>query len=88
MARLFQVSEFAALTGVSVRTLHHYDAIGLLRPTAHAAIGRRGVSHAATVPRRPRRYGGGVGGPWVPGGRAGAAMCARARATGQSRSAW
>ena len=26
-------SEVAALTGVSVRTLHHYDQIGLLRPT-------------------------------------------------------
>ncbi len=26
------VSEFARMTGVSVRTLHHYDAIGLLKP--------------------------------------------------------
>lgn len=41
MARLFRVGEFAALTGVSVRTLHHYDAIGLLRPTAHSASGYR-----------------------------------------------
>ena len=27
-----QIKEFAALTGVSVRTLHYYDEIGLLRP--------------------------------------------------------
>ena len=27
------VKEVSELTGVSVRTLHHYDAIGLLRPT-------------------------------------------------------
>ena len=28
------VSQVSSLTGVSVRTLHHYDAIGLLRPSA------------------------------------------------------
>ena len=27
-----QIKEFAALTGVSVRTLHYYDEIGLLKP--------------------------------------------------------
>ena len=27
------VKEVSNLTGVSVRTLHHYDAIGLLKPT-------------------------------------------------------
>ena len=27
------VREVSKLTGVSVRTLHHYDAIGLLKPT-------------------------------------------------------
>jgi len=27
------VNEVSKLTGVSVRTLHHYDAIGLLKPT-------------------------------------------------------
>ena len=27
-----QIKEFAELTGVSVRTLHYYDEIGLLRP--------------------------------------------------------
>ena len=27
-----RIKEFAKLTGVSVRTLHHYDEIGLLKP--------------------------------------------------------
>ncbi len=27
------VNEVSKLTGVSVRALHHYDAIGLLKPT-------------------------------------------------------
>jgi DNA-binding transcriptional MerR regulator len=41
MSQLYRVGEFAALTGVSVRTLHHYDAIGLLRPSAHSESGYR-----------------------------------------------
>jgi MerR family transcriptional regulator, thiopeptide resistance regulator len=41
MERLYRVGEFAALTGVSVRTLHHYDQIGLLAPSAHSASGYR-----------------------------------------------
>lgn len=28
-----QIKEFAVLTGVSVRTLHYYDEIGLLKPS-------------------------------------------------------
>jgi len=28
--RLYQASEFAELTGVTVRTLHHYDRLGML----------------------------------------------------------
>ena len=28
------VNEVSKLTGVSVRTLHHYDEIGLLKPTS------------------------------------------------------
>lgn len=35
------VKEVAALTGVSVRTLHHYDAIGLLRPARVTEAGYR-----------------------------------------------
>lgn len=35
------VHEISALTGVSVRTLHYYDEIGLLKPTGHSAAGYR-----------------------------------------------
>ena len=35
------VRQVSALTGVSVRTLHHYDAIGLLRPTQVTEAGYR-----------------------------------------------
>ena len=35
------VNEVSKLTGVSVRTLHHYDAIGLLKPTKVTAAGYR-----------------------------------------------
>lgn len=38
---LYQASEFAALTGVTVRTLHHYDRLGLLRPTRRTRAGYR-----------------------------------------------
>ncbi|MCI0441579.1 MAG: MerR family transcriptional regulator [Chloroflexi bacterium] len=41
MERLYRVGEMAALTGVSVRTLHHYDQIGLLRPSARSEGGQR-----------------------------------------------
>lgn len=35
------VSQVARLTGVSVRALHHYDEIGLLRPSGRSAAGYR-----------------------------------------------
>jgi len=35
------VSQVSALTGVSVRTLHHYDAIGLLKPARITEAGYR-----------------------------------------------
>lgn len=41
MSRLYTVAEVARLSGVSVRTLHHYDAIGLLRPAEVGANGYR-----------------------------------------------
>jgi DNA-binding transcriptional MerR regulator len=41
MDRLYRVGEFAALTGVSIRTLHHYDQLGLLHPSAHSEAGYR-----------------------------------------------
>jgi DNA-binding transcriptional MerR regulator len=30
--KAYHVQEFASLTGVTVRALHHYDRLGLLRP--------------------------------------------------------
>lgn len=38
---LYQASEFAKLTGVTVRTLHHYDRVGLLKPSGRTAAGYR-----------------------------------------------
>ena len=38
---LYQASEFARMTGVTVRTLHHYDRLGLLKPTGRTAAGYR-----------------------------------------------
>jgi DNA-binding transcriptional MerR regulator len=35
--RTYRVHEFAALTGVSVRALHHYDRLGLLKPRRTAS---------------------------------------------------
>lgn len=40
-AARYQAHEFAARTGVTVRTLHHYDRLGLLRPSARSAAGYR-----------------------------------------------
>jgi DNA-binding transcriptional MerR regulator len=40
--RLWKVGELAARTGLTVRTLHHYDAIGLLCPS-----GRTGSAHGS-----------------------------------------
>ena len=39
--RLYQVREFAQRSGVTVRTLHHYDHLGLLKPTLVAESGYR-----------------------------------------------
>jgi MerR family transcriptional regulator, thiopeptide resistance regulator len=41
MERLYRVGELAALTGVSIRTLHHYDRIGLVHPSSHSEGGHR-----------------------------------------------
>lgn len=41
MKDLFTVKQLAQLAGVTPRTLHHYDEIGLLRPTKVAANGYR-----------------------------------------------
>jgi DNA-binding transcriptional MerR regulator len=41
MERLYRASEFAKLAGVTVRTLHHYDRLGLLRPHGRTEAGYR-----------------------------------------------
>lgn len=43
---VFTVSELAKLSGVSVRTLHHYDEIGLLKPAHTGENGYRYYSDA------------------------------------------
>jgi len=50
------VGRVAGLAGVTVRTLHHYDEIGLVRPSARTAAGYRACS-AGDVERLllPRR---------------------------------
>jgi DNA-binding transcriptional MerR regulator len=39
--RLFQTRELAKLSGVTVRALHHYDRLGLLKPARRSAAGYR-----------------------------------------------
>ena len=42
----YTVGALARLSGVTVRTLHHYDSIGLLSPSARSAAGYRLYSEA------------------------------------------
>jgi DNA-binding transcriptional MerR regulator len=43
------VGEVARLAGVTVRTLHHYDRIGLLHPAVRSAAGYRGYDQADLI---------------------------------------
>jgi len=47
--RTYRVAELAKLSGLSVRALHHYDAIGLLVPTARSASGYRLYDETAVL---------------------------------------
>jgi len=38
---MYRIQQFAALANVTVRTLHHYDRLGLLKPTHRSASGYR-----------------------------------------------
>ncbi len=40
-AKLYRVREFAARVGVTVRALHHYDRLGLLKPSGRTEAGYR-----------------------------------------------
>ena len=54
---MHMVSEAAALSGLTVRALHHYDSIGLLQPSARSLAGYRLYSGSdVQVLRRIRRY--------------------------------
>ncbi|MFG1694414.1 MerR family DNA-binding transcriptional regulator [Nonomuraea sp. NPDC049309] len=48
-AREHTVGVIADLTGVSVRTLHHYDEIGLLTPSAPVRADGSGVQRVRAV---------------------------------------
>lgn len=39
--RTWKVGDLSKLTGLTIRTLHHYDEIGLLHPSFHTAAGHR-----------------------------------------------
>jgi DNA-binding transcriptional MerR regulator len=45
----WKVGELARLSGVSVRTLHYYDEIGLLSPSRHSEAGYRLYEHSDVV---------------------------------------
>src|SRR5690242_6442708 len=47
MTRTWTVGELARATGVTVRTLHHYDELGLLAPSARSDAGYRLYDEAA-----------------------------------------
>jgi len=38
---MYQIHELAARAGITVRTLHHYDRMGLLHPSRHSPAGHR-----------------------------------------------
>jgi DNA-binding transcriptional MerR regulator len=41
MSTIMKIGELAKQTGISIRTLHYYDEIGLLSPSHHTEIGHR-----------------------------------------------
>ena len=49
---LLKIGELAKRTGLTVRTLHHYDAVKLLSPSAHRCGRSKG---GFFVPRMPKR---------------------------------
>ncbi|WP_313430069.1 MerR family transcriptional regulator [Siminovitchia terrae] len=41
----YSIGEFSEKTGISIRTLHYYDEIGLLQPEKHSSSGHRIYKH-------------------------------------------
>ena len=50
------VKEISDLTGISVRTLHYYDEIGLLKPTEKSGAGYRLYDDKALETMSLRRF--------------------------------
>lgn len=48
--KLYRTQEFAELAGVTVRALHHYDRLGLLKPSYRSEAGYRLYSHRDLAP--------------------------------------
>ena len=46
---MYTVNQVSKMTGVSIRTLHHYDAIGLLQPSRVTLAGYRLYDHEALM---------------------------------------
>lgn len=46
---MYSIGEFSEKAGVSIRTLHYYDEIGLLRPEKHPTSGYRIYNHQDIV---------------------------------------
>jgi hypothetical protein len=51
VAKAHRVSEVARVAGITVRTLPHYDAIGLLTPSRSSGS----VANSSIAPNKPRR---------------------------------
>lgn len=49
MSKYYSIGEFSEKTGVTVRTLHYYDEIGLLKPAATSKNGRRKYSNESLI---------------------------------------
>jgi hypothetical protein len=55
--RTWRIGEVATATGLTVRTLHHYDQIGLVVSSARTSGGHRLYTSADLMLRRSARYG-------------------------------
>ncbi len=54
-AKVYTVKQLSKLAGVSVRTLHYYEQIGLLKPSSLGGNGYRYYEEEALLKLRPRQ---------------------------------
>jgi len=65
MTLALRIGEVARRSGLTIRTLRHYDDLGLLVPSAHTDGDQRLYSRATSPPsKRTSRRGGGRRDPW------------------------